>query len=1036
MRRWRMGVVGLGLALVAAGGWWWLGEEATPQAAVLGEAAAANEGGLPAVIASRWSAPIVERGQRSVTGVVLRDGQPVAGALVTAIASHGDDVLSDLPCQCDNHCGQKLLACGCAEASGQLVELVGARTGEGTPLGRATTDAAGAFVITGLDETRLTLWADAPGGVAWRSDLASDAVDIRLELSAGRFLKGQVKKTDGSPAAGALVTAIFAEQSRFFDVVADAQGAFRLGPLPKGKYAVVGMQAGLLPDHQTIREDADDEVALELSIPRTLSGTVQRDGAPVAGATVKLDGMHRKRSLVTGPQGTFRIERLRPGKYELDAEAGTELAHATATISKHEDRSDVVLTLQRGMAISGLVTDPRGGALSGVQLALEDRKSWRRATSDAEGHFLFAVASEGAHRLSASRKGSLTKSLEVKGSDVRVTLEDSSVLSGRVLGPDGHLVPRFTISASQQRDGGADQEDGFELDAYESSGRVEDSEWSTDGGFALDLVPGRFNVTVEAPPFAPARLEAAAPGELLVTLKTGAKVRGQVLDLDGAPASGVRVVSRKEGRPYSPARASTDAEGRCLFEGLEAGRYSLSAMKTEDGLMTWTAHAEVTVIEGATAEVLLRPSAGVPVAGVVLSDRGEPAAAVPVTAWGGALDGGFEPGASAMTKTDSEGRFRLRSLPAGPLTVMAQPQAGAAVTARVVAPDERIILRLTSATTVSGRVVDEQGKVVKSFSLLQRPMDAQDGRFVTPARPGKSTLAIDADGFAQHVFEVDVKPGANDVGDVVLSRGHLLSGVVTDAQTKEPIEGALLDVGASEPKGPVVLSERRGAVRTDGEGRYRFASVDPASTWISLTHPSYVSINKPLASFMTTLDFVLSSGGTLNVKVMDALGQPVRGARGMATSDSGWKALAPTSTGLLSASGLAPGPWRVQVEVRSKAKYRPMDVDVHGGLQELVAREATDGVTVKLEVAGGAEFMLLTEGTVSTPSKMSDLQALRLAEPVSGAIARNVLPGTWTLILMRRQGPGQEIAAHTFQVTARGDQDVKVTPQWRAIALE
>lgn len=1037
MRRWWVGVVAV--VVVALGVWWWLREDAPAPAEEVSPAAAANEGGLPAVLqASKWSAPIVQRGARAVSGVVLRDGRPVSGAVVTAIASHGDDVLSDLPCQCDNHCGQKLLACGCAEASGQLVELVGARTGEGTPLGRATTDAEGVFSITGLDETKLTLWADAPGGVAWKSEVPSDAADVRLALLPGRFLKGSVKKTDGSPAAGALVTAIFAEQSRFFDVVADARGGFRVGPLPRGKYAVVGMQSGLLPDHQTVGENAGDEVSLELSIPRSLSGTVVREGAPVPGVTVKLEGMHRKRTVITDAQGAFHLERLRPGSYELDAEIGAELTHATAVVSKHEDRAGVVLTLQRGVSLSGLVTDPRGAALSEVQLSLLDHEAWRRATSDATGHFRFPVASEGAHQLSASRRGSLTWSEEVKGPEVRITLKDSSVLSGRVVDGAGQLVPRFTISASLQRDGGAAaMGEDFDFGAGDDPGAgMADSESSTDGGFALDLVPGRFEVWVEAAPFAPLRLEATAPGDVVIALKMGAKVRGQVVDLDGVPAPGVQVNSRAEGRERRSERASTDAEGHFLLEGMEAGRHTLTAVQKEDGLRTWTAQAVVTLAEGATAEVVLRPNAGVAVAGVVLSDRGEPAPEVTVTGWAESKDGGVEPAGASMARTDSEGRFRLRTLPAGGLTLMAQPKNGPTTTSRVLVPDEHLVLRLKSATTVSGRVVDEQGKPIKSFSLLGVPIDSEDGRFERPARPGKDTLAIDAEGFAQHIFEVDLKPGPNDVGDVTLSRGRPLTGVVTDAQTHQPVEGALLDVGASEPKGTVFLSERNGAVRTDAEGHYRFASVDPTSSWISVTHPSYVTTHKPLAPFMTSLDLALGSGGTLTVKVMDALGQPVRESRVMASSNVEWKPFAPTAPGVFTAAGLAPGPWQVRVQVRSQAKYRPLEVEVKAGPQEVVAREATDGVTVKFDVAGGSQFMLLNEGSIATPTNRNELEGLRSAEPVTGAVARNVIPGTWTLILMRQQGQGQEIASHTFQVTAHGDQEVKVTPQWRAISFE
>ncbi len=315
MRRW-VGVVAVAL-VVGLGLLWffWPSELAAPET-LTERATSPNEGALPESIKpSSWNSPIEQRGARSLSGVVLRDGQPVGGAVVTAVAAHGDDVLSDLPCKCDNHCGQMLLACGCAEASGQLVELVALRTGESAPLARAVTNADGVFTLTGLEDTTLTLFADAPGGVAWLGNVASDAKDTKLTLTAGRVIQGKVLTTDEKPAKGAIVTAIFAAHSRFFDAVADDKGEFRLGPLPLGEYAVVAMQGGLLPDHTQVDDDETEPVTLVLSVPRALLGIVLSGGAPVSAATVKLEGMHRKRTVTTDTKGEFHLERLRPGEF-------------------------------------------------------------------------------------------------------------------------------------------------------------------------------------------------------------------------------------------------------------------------------------------------------------------------------------------------------------------------------------------------------------------------------------------------------------------------------------------------------------------------------------------------------------------------------------------------------------------------------------------------------------------------------------------------------------------------------------------------
>lgn len=176
MRRWWAGAVGL-VVLLAAVLWWWRGESAPIEATTPEGATSFNEGALPpALKLSAWNAPIQQRGDRQLTGIVSREGEPVAGVVVTAVAAHGAEVLSDLPCKCDNHCGQMLLACGCAEASGQLVELVAARTGEGAPLARATTDARGAFTLTGLEPGTVTLFGDGHDGVGWLGNVATQGL--------------------------------------------------------------------------------------------------------------------------------------------------------------------------------------------------------------------------------------------------------------------------------------------------------------------------------------------------------------------------------------------------------------------------------------------------------------------------------------------------------------------------------------------------------------------------------------------------------------------------------------------------------------------------------------------------------------------------------------------------------------------------------------------------------------------------------------------------------------------------------------------
>lgn len=812
MRRWGVLIAVMVVVVVAALAWWlWPSNEA--EAGASGgpggttSAFSANEGALPAEVkASAWNAPVQPRGERTLTGVVLREGKPVAGAVVTAVAAHGEDVLSDLPCKCDNHCGQMLLACGCAEASGQLVELVSARTGESAPLARATSDAEGHFTLTGLEASALTLFADAQDGMGWLANVPPDAQDAKVTVSEGRSIRGKVLTTDGKPAKGALVTAIFAEHSRFFDVVADGEGAFKLGPLPAGKYAVVAMQGGLLPDHKQVAEDEDQSITLELSVPRSLSGVVLADGVPVAGATVKLEGMHRKRTVITGAKGDFSIERLRPGEYELTAESSTGMGAGSSVISKREDKTDVTITLKQGAPLVGRVLSESLAPLEGARVSVRTGNKWRNTESDAQGTFRFVGTGTDEVELYAKKKGFL----DVRGhgragqAGLELRLPAAAILSGLVRSTTGALVVKYTVRA-EATDGGDESQHDVEED-------------SVDGGFALEVWPGEYELTVDAPPFAQAKLKAIAPaGGIVVEVKPGGTIRGKVFDEDGMPAKDVRVSAQQdEGR--SSRDVKTNREGRFELTGLGPGLWHVSAIALFDRLPAWSTSGEVTLSEAGTAELTLRPRPGVPFAGVVISAQGEPVAGAEVMAWQESPDGGYEAPVVARASTDDQGRFRLRSLHAGPVQLSTSVRKKNLRAHQVAsAPDEHVVVKLSAGVTLSGRVVNQEGQPITEFRVLSEHVEAADGRFSVSMTTRTTMVAFDAEGYAQLMRQVKLVEGDNPLGDVVMQRGRPVTGVVRDARTKQPIEGALVDVGIQQTE-DFFLSEDRGAVLTDAQG--------------------------------------------------------------------------------------------------------------------------------------------------------------------------------------------------------------------------
>lgn len=1048
MKRWLAGVGAVVVAAIVA--WWVWGSSASTSAPSEVQVAPrrAGDGYLPARVESKWTQPLAARGERTLRGLVTKGGKPVGGAVVTALDAHGEDVLSDRPCQCDNHCGLKLVQCGCAEAAGQLVELAVARTGEAQPLARATTGADGRFELAGLPEAgAVALWADAPDGIAFLAEVTAPTPEPELALEDGHFIHGVVRSGDREPVAGALVTAIFAAQSRFFDGTSDADGGFRLGPLPQGRYAVVGARDGVLPDHAQTDVPARREKALELTLdqPRALDGTVTAGGAPAPGVAVTLEGMHRKRTVTTDATGHFRFERLRAGPYELAALGPQGRGDTSTTVEQQGDRSGVAIELQRGLDVEGVVVDDQGAPVADARLWASSGERAVRATSGKDGRFVIASVPAGSLELSAEKKGHVRAEQQVTaGTPVRLTLTRAVELSGRVVDPDGHAVLEFSVEAQSADGGWADGESRRQ-----------------DGGFVLEVAPGRYTLEVSALGFNAAKVPVTAPAVgLEVRLSAGARIRGLVVTAPGQPRAGwlptaVSESAPKERSPEAwtdgmvPGKPSDDA-GVFEIGGLEPGRYVVSvyqrpseptADEASAGVIGFAPPAaeHVDVPASGVVDVTLRAKPGVAVSGVVLKGRGDPAAGARVLAEPTRTSGG-ERGADRspiFAVADARGRFRFEGLTGESLTLLAFDGSRRAAPTRsppvsVKPPSSDVVLRLPLATTVSGRVLGDDGQPVKHFQLNHRPIDSPDGRFETPSYEGRAHLVIDAPGYAQFGHNFVARPGPNDVGDLRLDRGRVLEGRVVDALTRRPIAGALVDVGDLDPQTgalPVdfVLSQRAGAVKTDSSGAFRIEHLDPRVGGLFATAQGYA----PYATLLdkrSSIELALTPGGRVSALVKDGADRPLVAEMVLATGPRGEHArLRLEEGGRYVAQGLAPGRWLVRASLRGLyAPPEPATVK-SGETAQVTLRPAAQ--LTELELAGEQVEGAVLSGHVSVEQAFDSRRDQDWVTVVDGRA--KVPPGPWTLVLTRG-GLGEAVAVVPLQVGSTSPQRVDLSGvSWR-----
>jgi hypothetical protein len=369
----------------------------------------------------------------------------------------------------------------------------------------------------------------------------------------------------------------------------------------------------------------------------------------------------------------------------------------------------MVLSRATGAGIGGAeVTFSRGGAAASVRCAADgtfrfeppEAGRWQLATASAPGHAPFAPEWGHSPVLLDARPGDRVGGL---------TLWLSPVVryAGRVEDPAGQPVEgaevRVVGSATGER-----------TLLPSTEGAVS----GPGGTFALSA-PDDATLEARHPGFAPGRatldFAARSTGRVVVRLGAGgtreapAPIAGRVL-AGGAPVEGALVAARLllRGGPGSAedpvsAQALSDAEGRFTLRDMGPGRHLLTAAR--EGFTQARA-----VVARAGEEATIELTRGGTLAGVVRdAATGNPVAPFRVEARRGGR--GWRLPVGAATVVDASGRFELRDLPPGPVTVTASapghlPSSGVEATVPEHPGVAEVELRLGRGGRVTGRVTD------------------------------------------------------------------------------------------------------------------------------------------------------------------------------------------------------------------------------------------------------------------------------------------------------------------------------------------
>jgi protocatechuate 3,4-dioxygenase beta subunit len=637
--------------------------------------------------------------------------------------------------------GEVVLESGCA-VNGQVVDDAGgAVAGAAIRIGsnerllgvpQAFSDAQGYFTVADQPmQGEMLIEARAEGFVspgAQRVTLPPLA-PVSIALQRARRLAGRVlDQASAEPVVAASVVAVRADDRpgqqgtrsqrtrQSARALSDDEGCFRLGGLLPGdlelQVTAAGYRSAARP--ATIVSDGDtSDLTIVLDRGLAISGrVVDAAGAPVGGAEVTAAEAARSRVPTrseglsaparSGPEGTFRVDGLAAGRWEL---AASDDGHRYATEVVEAGSNDVVLRMQAPGQVRGRVVGDDGAPLPEARVTASGRGlTVRERPVDETGAFTLGEVTPGKIHIQAAAPGRAAGSETVmveadRAAEVTVTLKLGGTIQGRVVGLPPADVERCTVAA-----GSAEvrtRADGTFLLEGVRDGAAEVTA-SVDAGRRRKSV--RTEVTAGGP-----------PAHVDIDFSSGVTLWGTVYRAS-VPLPGMQVsVTVNSGRAC--ASTVTGAGGEWRLAGLDPGEVELAAAEPR-GRIVASRRLEVTRDMRADLHVATGSVSG----RVVEAGTSDPVAGAEVSL---AMDSDASVQRSVLS--DEGGRFHFEDLPDGDARVRAQA-------AGFGASEAAATLRLGEAREIELVLASEGG-----LQLVLREADGRvpDAVLILPARDGR-----------------------------------------------------------------------------------------------------------------------------------------------------------------------------------------------------------------------------------------------------------------------------------------------------------
>jgi len=319
---------------------------------------------------------------------------------------------------------------------------------------------------------------------------------------------------------------------------------------------------------------------------------VDSKGKGMEGVTVTVDAerMNWSRSGTTDAAGHVKLRAMsNPSSQHMLRVEGKGMATLYLQRSRWQQEQDWKIpqrvSLTPGVRYGGVVRNEDGKPLAGVSVNTtlhcvgpEGKTRWDIAVlTNAEGRWLSPVlpVAGGSPRIALRHPQYARSSIDnLQLGDMRTqqatfVIRRGVQLRGQVRGPDGQPVTKAQVTRRKDR---------YNM----ATGKV----WTDEGGnFTFPARQlGKTTLIVQAKGLAPAMVPVdQRPGmaSMAVGLEPGATLCGQVVDRDGKPLTGVRVVVDQWRKHYHAVswEGKTDAEGRFAWHGAPADPVHLGFLK-------------------------------------------------------------------------------------------------------------------------------------------------------------------------------------------------------------------------------------------------------------------------------------------------------------------------------------------------------------------------------------------------------------------------------------------------------------------------